>query len=82
MQAPSLPEAITASMQEATGGGTEVSTLVRSQQSWAKIRQKVEAKWKVFSLAKNVGGVVSLGTPSWTPPVNKCALSTGESGEK
>ena len=41
-------------MQEATGGGSEVSTLVRSQESWAKIRQKVEAKWKVFSLAKNV----------------------------
>jgi hypothetical protein len=41
-------------MQEATGAGSEVSTLVRSQESWAKIRQKLEAKWKVYSLAKNV----------------------------
>jgi len=41
-------------MQEVTGAGIEVSTLVRSQESWAKIRQKLEAKWKVYSLAKNV----------------------------
>jgi hypothetical protein len=39
---------------EATGAGSEVSTVVRSQDSWARIRQKLEAKWKMYSLAKNV----------------------------
>jgi hypothetical protein len=41
-------------MHEATGAGVEVSTAVRSQEYWAKLRQKIEAKWKVYSLAKNV----------------------------
>ena len=41
-------------MQEVTGAGPEVSTVVRSQDFWSKIRQKVEGKWKVYSLAKNV----------------------------
>ncbi|MGD0202057.1 MAG: AIPR family protein [Bryobacteraceae bacterium] len=41
-------------MQEVTGAGSEVSTVVRSQDYWAKIRQRLEAKWKVYSLAKNV----------------------------
>ncbi|MCC7174117.1 MAG: hypothetical protein IT159_02890 [Bryobacterales bacterium] len=41
-------------MQEVTGAGLEVSTVVRSQDNWAKIRQKLEAKWKVYSLAKHV----------------------------
>lgn len=41
-------------MQEVTNAGTEVSTIVRSQDFWSKIRQKIEAKWKVYNLAKNV----------------------------
>lgn len=41
-------------MQEAIDAGAEVSTLVRSQDHWAKIRQRLEGKWKVYSLAKKV----------------------------
>ncbi len=41
-------------MQEAVDSGTEVSTLVRSQDHWTRIRQRLEAKWKVYSLAKKV----------------------------
>jgi hypothetical protein len=41
-------------MQEAIDTGAEVSTLVRSQDHWAKIRQRLEGKWKVYSLAKKV----------------------------
>lgn len=41
-------------MQELIDGGAEVTTLVRSQDSWAKIRQRLLSKWKVFSLAKKV----------------------------
>ncbi len=41
-------------MQELIDGGAEVTTLVRSQDSWTKIRQRLLSKWKVFSLAKKV----------------------------
>jgi hypothetical protein len=41
-------------MQEALDTGGEASTLVRSQDSWVKIRQRLQAKWKVYSLAKRV----------------------------
>jgi hypothetical protein len=41
-------------MQEAIDAGAEVSTLVRSQDSWTKIRQRLQGKWKVYSLAKKV----------------------------
>jgi len=41
-------------MQELIDTGTEVTTLVRSQDWWAKIRQKLQSKWKVYSLAKKV----------------------------
>jgi hypothetical protein len=34
--------------------GNEVTTLVRSQDWWTKIRQKLQSKWKVHSLAKKV----------------------------
>ena len=40
--------------QELVDAGTEITTLVRSQESWAKIRQKLQSKWKVYSLAKKV----------------------------
>ena len=39
-------------MQEVTVGGSEVSTIVRSKDYWSKIRQKLEGKWKVYSLSK------------------------------
>jgi len=42
------------SMEELIGMGTEVSTIVRSTEWWIKIRKKIESKWKVYSLAKNV----------------------------
>ena len=41
-------------MQEAIDAGSEVSTLVRSQDSWTKTRQRLQGKWKVYSLAKKV----------------------------
>lgn len=41
-------------MREAIDAGAEVTTLVRSQDQWTKIRQRVEGKWKVYSLAKKV----------------------------
>jgi len=41
-------------MSDLIGPGTEVSTLVRSQEHWTKIRQKLLSKWKVYSLAKTV----------------------------
>jgi AIPR protein len=41
-------------MQEMESGGLEVSTIVRSHDNWSKIRQKLEAKWTVYSLAKKV----------------------------
>jgi hypothetical protein len=39
---------------ELIGPAVEVSTLVRSQEPWTKIRQKLLSKWKVYSLAKTV----------------------------
>jgi len=41
-------------MQELIDAGNEVTTLVRSQDWWVKIRQKIESKWKIFGLAKKV----------------------------
>lgn len=41
-------------MQELIDAGADVSTLVRSQESWTKVRQRVTSKWKVYSLAKKV----------------------------
>lgn len=41
-------------MQELVDAGTEVSTLVRSQEWWTKLRQKLISKWRVYSLAKKV----------------------------
>jgi hypothetical protein len=41
-------------MRELIDGGAEVSTLVRSQESWSKVAQRILSKWKVYSLAKNV----------------------------
>jgi hypothetical protein len=41
-------------MQELIEVGADVSTLVRSQESWTKVRQRIVSKWKVYSLAKKV----------------------------
>ena len=41
-------------MEELSSLGTEVATLVRSQEHWAKIRQRLHSKWKIYSLAKTV----------------------------
>lgn len=41
-------------MNELIDAGHEPSTLVRSQDWWAKIRQRIVSKWKVYSLAKKV----------------------------
>ena len=41
-------------MRELVDAGTEVSTLVRSQDWWTKLRQKLISKWRVYSLAKKV----------------------------
>lgn len=41
-------------MQELIELGNEVSTLVRSQEYWAKIRPRLVSKWKTYSLAKKV----------------------------
>jgi hypothetical protein len=41
-------------MEDMVDSGSEVTTLVRSQGSWAKIRQKLESKGKVYSLSKRV----------------------------
>ena len=41
-------------MQELADAGAEITTLVRSQDSWIKIRQRLLSKWKVYSLAKKV----------------------------
>jgi hypothetical protein len=41
-------------MQELVDAGTEVTTLVRSQESWTKIRQRLQSKWKVYSVSKKV----------------------------
>jgi AIPR protein len=41
-------------MQELIDAGNEVTTLVRSQEWWMKVRQKIQSKWKVYSLAKKV----------------------------
>jgi hypothetical protein len=42
------------SMIEIADAGTEVTTIVRSQEHWSKIRQKVQSKWKVYSISKKV----------------------------
>jgi len=39
---------------ELVDGGTEITTLVRSQDYWTKIQARVLSKWKVYSLAKKV----------------------------
>lgn len=39
-------------MRDLVDAGTEVTTLVRSQESWTKVRAKVVSQWRVFSLAK------------------------------
>jgi hypothetical protein len=39
---------------ETSGPELEISTIVRSQEYWTKIREKIIAKWKVYSLAKRV----------------------------
>jgi hypothetical protein len=41
-------------MTELMDSGNEASTLVRSQEWWAKIRAKIESKWKTYALAKEV----------------------------
>lgn len=41
-------------MRELVDAGNEASTLVRSQDWWTKIRQKIHSKWKIYSLAKKV----------------------------
>ncbi len=41
-------------MQDLVDAGAEVTTLVRSQESWTRIQQKLLSKWKVYSLAKDV----------------------------
>jgi hypothetical protein len=41
-------------IQELIDAGNEVTTLVRSQDWWMKVRQKIQSKWKVYSLAKKV----------------------------
>jgi hypothetical protein len=41
-------------MQELIDAGNEVATLVRNQDWWMKVRQKIQSKWKVYSLAKKV----------------------------
>jgi hypothetical protein len=41
-------------MQELVDAGTEITTLVRSQDHWAKIRHRLQSKWKVYSLSKKV----------------------------
>lgn len=41
-------------MQELVDAGNEVTTLVRSQEWWMKIRERIQSKWKVYSLAKKV----------------------------
>jgi hypothetical protein len=39
---------------ELASAGSEVTTIVRSQDSWGKIQAKILSKWKVYSLSKNV----------------------------
>lgn len=41
-------------MRELVDAGQEVSSLVRSQEGWRKVRTKINSKWKVYSLAKDV----------------------------
>lgn len=38
--------------QELIDTGTEITTIVRSQDHWYKIVQKIRSKWKVYSLSK------------------------------
>jgi len=44
----------TEAMQELVDAGAEITTLVRSQDSWTKIRQRLLSKWKIQSLAKKM----------------------------
>ena len=41
-------------MRELIDSGAEPSTIVRSQDWWAKVQQKLQSRWRVFSLAKKV----------------------------
>jgi hypothetical protein len=41
-------------MQDLVDSGNEVTTLVRSQEYWSKVRQKILSKWKVYSVSKRV----------------------------
>jgi hypothetical protein len=41
-------------MQELIGAGHEVSSLVRSQEGWQKIKPKILSKWRVYSLSKDI----------------------------
>ena len=41
-------------MRELVDAGQEVASLVRSQEGWRKVRTKINSKWKVYSLAKDV----------------------------
>jgi hypothetical protein len=41
-------------MREMADAGTEITTIVRSQDYWSKVRQKVLSRWKVYSISKKV----------------------------
>lgn len=41
-------------MRDLLDSGTEITTLVRSQDYWAKVRQKLGSKWRVYVLSKAV----------------------------
>ncbi|MBI4480964.1 MAG: AIPR family protein [Acidobacteria bacterium] len=41
-------------MQDLVDAGTEVTTLVRNQDHWKKLHQRLQSKWKVYSLSKDV----------------------------
>ena len=34
--------------------GSELTTILRSQENWGKVSQKIKSKWNVFKLAKKV----------------------------
>lgn len=42
--------------QELTETGYEITTLVRSHESWSTIRQRLFSRWKIYSLSKKVVG--------------------------
>lgn len=41
-------------MQEAVEAGTEITSLVRSQEHWTRIRQRIESRWRVYKLSRKV----------------------------